>query len=77
MISKSSGMFASVDSRDDRISERSPVNAGRRIVLQSPGRIGSLLLYTKPIVAEMPDMVGSQSMEDIAAVGSRHIEIGV
>jgi hypothetical protein len=59
-----------------RISELPLGNAGRRIVMQSPGRIGSLLLNTRPIIVEMPDMVGSKSMEDIAAVGSRQIEMG-
>ena len=63
-----------------RISKLPPVNVRRRIVMdvtmESPGRIGSLLLNTRPIIVKMSDVVASKSMEDIAAVGSRQIEMG-
>jgi hypothetical protein len=47
-----------------RRSELAPVNAGRKIVMESPGRSWSLLLNTRLIFVGIPDMVGSKSMEE-------------
>jgi hypothetical protein len=49
-------------------SELPPVNAGRKIVMESPGRSWSLLLNARLIFVDKPDVVGSKSMEEFEKV---------
>jgi hypothetical protein len=49
-------------------SELPPVKAGRKIVMESPGRSWSLLLNVRLIFVDKPDMVGSKCMEEFEKV---------